>query len=431
LQNRTKGGELITVDSSVSPIHGSGGSIIGFIAVQNDITEQKRADRERKRLEMELFQAQKIESLGTLAGGIAHDFNNILGIILGHATLLEQGNGSPVKFEKSRDSIIAAARRGASLVQQILTFARKSDISFETVDVNETITDLVRMMEETFPETISFSLRLSPEAPAIEADRTRLHQTLLNLCVNARDAMPEGGTIAISTERVMGRLPGTIADTGTHEYLCARISDTGVGMDAPTRRRIFEPFFTTKPEGKGTGLGLAVVDGIMRSHGGHIEVESEPHRGTTFLLYFPVSLNGQPSSGSHQALFGSVRGGSETILLVEDEEALLDMVRGLLELKGYTVLAASDGEEAVRLYTERAKEIALVISDMGLPKLDGGNVYLQIRAINPTAKVLLVSGYVEPETKAALLGKGVRAFLQKPYVPQEILRQVREVIDTA
>lgn len=431
LVNRTKGGDDITIDSSVSPIHGAEGSIIGFIAVQNDITKQKRADEERKRLEMELFQAQKIESVGTLAGGVAHDFNNILGIILGHATLLDQEVGNSAKFLKSRDSIIAAARRGASLVQQILTFARKTEISFETVNVNDTIADLVRMMEETFPKTISFSLRLCADAPHIEADRTRLHQTFLNLCVNARDAMPEGGTITISTDRLVGRhLPPGTAGSGAEEYLCVRISDTGVGMDASTQRRIFEPFFTTKPEGKGTGLGLAVVDGIMKSHAGYIEVESEPRRGTTFLLYFPVSSNVHRSTGQQQSPFGSARGGSETILLVEDEEALLDMVRGLLELKGYTVLVASNGEEALRLYSQRRREIALVVSDMGLPKLDGGNLYLQIRAANPEAKVVLVSGYVEPDTKAALLNKGVRAFVQKPYVPQEILKQVREVLDT-
>ncbi len=430
LLNRTRQGALISVESSVSPIHGADGSIIGFIAVQNDITERKRADEERKRLEMELFQAQKVESVGTLAGGIAHDFNNILGIILGHAMLLEQEAGNPAKFLKSRDSITAAARRGASLVQQILTFARKTEISFEIVSVNETITDLVKMMEETFPKTVNFSLRLSTDAPHIEADRTRLHQTLLNLCVNARDAMPDGGTITITTDRVDRRqLPRGIADGEVNQYVRVRISDTGVGMDAATRRRIFEPFFTTKAEGKGTGLGLAVVDGIMKSHRGYIEVESEPGRGTTFHLYFPVSPGARNENRSRQTLYDSVQGGSETILLVEDEEMLRDMVQSLLEPKGYTVLAAGDGEEALRMYASRYKDIALVISDMGLPKVDGGNVFLRMKAINPDVKVILVSGYVEPETKAALMNNGVRAFVQKPYVPQEILRQAREVID--
>lgn len=432
LLNRTKRGAMISVESSVSPIHGADGSITGFIAVQNDITERKRADDERKRLELELFQAQKVESVGTLAGGIAHDFNNILGIILGHATLLEQEVGNPAKFLKSRDSITAAARRGASLVQQILTFARKTEISFETVSVNETITELVKMMEETFPKTVSFSLRLSVGASHIEADRTRLHQTLLNLCLNARDAMPDGGTITIATERLdRHQLPQRIAGSDPRQYVCVRISDTGVGMDLATRRRIFEPFFTTKPEGKGTGLGLAVVDGIMKSHRGHVDVESEPGRGTTFHLYFPVSPSAHNANKSQQTLCGNVRGGSETILLVEDEEMLRDMVQALLEPKGYTVLVAGDGEEALRMYASRHRDIALVISDMGLPKVDGGNAFLRMKAINPDVKVILVSGYVEPETKAALLNNGVRAFVQKPYVPQEILRQAREVIDKA
>ena len=428
--NRSKDGRLITMEASVNPVLDSKGSITGFIAVQNDITARKKADEERKALEQQLLQTQKIESIGTLAGGVAHDFNNILGIILGHATLLNHMSNDPAKFQRSRDSIITAVQRGASLVQQILTFARKTDVLFEPMNLNETVTEFVKMLEETFPKTISFSLHLAPMVSSISADRTQLHQALLNLCVNARDAMPEGGMLSIVTEHIRGeQLRRRFPDAQDCEFVSLSVSDSGTGMDNSTMQRIFEPFFTTKPIGKGTGLGLAVVHGIMKNHHGHIGVESDVGAGTTFRLYFPVPQLEHNSSLNDGRVDGEVVGGEETILFVEDELALCDLVRMLLEAKGYRVLTAHDGEHAISLYTEHWREVALVISDMGLPKISGADVFLQMKAINPDVKVILVSGYLEPETKAKLFRAGTKGFIQKPYVPLEILKRIRDTLE--
>jgi CheY-like chemotaxis protein len=368
--------------------------------------------------------------VGTLAGGIAHDFNNILGIILGHATLLEHVVVDPAKFLKSREAIVNAVHRGASLVQQILTFARKTDVSIEAMNVNDVIVDLMRMLEETFPKTISFSLHLAPTAPLINADRTRIHQTLLNLCVNARDAMPEGGSLAISTHRTAGsRLRTRFPDASEHEYLCVRISDTGTGMDEATRQRLFEPFFTTKPIGKGTGLGLAVVHGIVKTHRGHIDVESTPGKGTAFRLYFPIPKTNHVSSGETHDVDGDLPHGTETILVVEDEQPMRDLARGFLEAKGYRVLSATDGEEALSVFAHQRGSISLVFCDMGLPRLDGAATFLKMKELAPDVRCILVSGYLEPEVKADLLRAGAKAFVQKPYTPPELLRSVREALD--
>ncbi|MBM2840572.1 MAG: sensor histidine kinase response regulator, partial [Bacteroidetes bacterium] len=405
---------------------------IKMIGTIQDITERRRAEEETKNLELQFFQAQKMESVGTLASGIAHDFNNILGIILGHATLLERISDDPAKFLKSRESIVTAVHRGASLVQQILTFARKTDVTFEPVNVNDTVTELVKMLQETFPKTITFSLQLAPTVPFINGDRTQLHQTLLNLCVNARDAMPDGGSLAIGTHRASGtRLRMRFPDACDSEFICVSVSDTGTGMDEATRQRLFEPFFTTKPTGKGTGLGLAVVHGIMKSHHGHIDVESEVGKGTTFRLYFPVPRTNHAAVETQQAMEDDVPGGSETVLLIEDEEALRELARGVLEARGYRVLLAADGEEAVQLYTEHRNEIAVVISDMGLPRMDGAGVFQRIKDINPAVKFILVSGYLEPEIKADLLKAGAKGFVQKPYTPLGILKQMRDVVERA
>ena len=429
LVNKTKSGQLLTVDTSVNPVFDGDGAIIGFIAIQNDVTERKRAQEERKVLESQLLQAQKIESVGTLAGGIAHDFNNILGIILGHATLLDRVPDDPSKFLKSRDSIITAVQRGASLVQQILTFARKTEVSFQPVNVNETVAELVKMLEETFPKTISFSLRLAPGVPLINADRTRLHQTLLNLCVNARDAMQEGGQLSIVTGRITGsEMRKMFPDVREKEFLCVTVEDTGTGMDETTRRRLFEPFFTTKPTGKGTGLGLAVVHGIMESHQGHIRVDSELGRGTSFRLYFPVPDLGPDARKAAEKKESETIGGKETILFIEDEAELRDLVRTLLESKGYRILTASDGEEALQVYESHRRDIALVISDMGLPKMGGDEVFRRMKIIEPDVKMILASGYLEPDRKADLIKTGALGFVQKPYLPADFLGIIRQTL---
>ncbi len=289
LINKTKDGQLVTMESTVSPVFDSDTGLSGFIAVQRDVTLERKHDEERNMLERQLFQAQKLESIGTLAGGIAHDFNNVLGIILGYATMLRHAGTDSEKAEKSIDAINNAVQRGADLVRQILMFAREGEVTFASMAVNETVKELQLMIQETFPKTIIVSVNLNPDLPAIRADRTQIHQTLLNLCINARDAMPTGGKLSIGTAMVsIVELRGRVPHAKGSEFVQISVSDTGTGMDEMTQRKIFEPFFTTKELGKGTGLGLAVIYGIVKSHQGYILVQSAPGQGSTFDVYFPV-----------------------------------------------------------------------------------------------------------------------------------------------
>jgi PAS domain S-box-containing protein len=381
-------------------------------------------------LEQQLLQVQKLESLGTLAGGIAHDFNNILGIILGHALMIERTQYNPDRVRRGLQSIISASQRGAGLVRQLLTFARKTDVLLGPVHVNHIVTEVTKLLSETFPKTIVISAELGTGLPVITADLNQLHQVLINLCLNARDSMPEGGTLSIRTKRIAGstiveRFSGITAP----EYVLIEVSDTGAGMDEETKRRVFEPFFTTKERGKGTGLGLAVVFGIMESHGGFIDVESEISSGTTFSLYFPVKANGLEMLEITKEIPEDVHAGAETILLVEDEEELRNLAEVVLTKKGYVVLTARDGEEAIETYRHRHREIALVVSDLGLPKLSGEDVLRRLKEFNPDVRLLLVSGFVEPEQKAEILKAGAIEVLPKPYSPNELLKKVRDALD--
>lgn len=381
-------------------------------------------------LEQQLLQVQKLESLGTLAGGIAHDFNNILGIILGHALMIERTQYNPDRVRQGLQSIISASQRGAGLVRQLLTFARKTDVLLGPVHVNHIITEVTKLLSETFPKTIVISVELGTGLPVITADLNQLHQVLINLCLNARDSMPDGGTLSIRTKRVAG---STIAErfsgVTAPEYVLIEVSDTGTGMDEETKRRVFEPFFTTKERGKGTGLGLAVVFGIMESHGAFIDVESEISSGTTFSLYFPVKANGLEMLEMSKEIPEDVHAGAETILLVEDEEELRNLAEVVLTKKGYVVLTARDGEEAIETYRHRHRDIALVVSDLGLPKLSGEDVLRRLKEFNPDVRLLLVSGFVEPEQKAEILKAGAIEVLSKPYSPNELLKKVRDALD--
>ncbi len=389
-------------------------------------------DTKRKHLEEQMIQMQKMESLGTLAGGIAHDFNNILGIILGHSLMLESQANDPKKLAQSIDTINKSVMRGTDLVRQILTFARKSEALFQPVQIYDLIEELVKMLKGTFPKNIEFSLQMGEGLPTILGDRTQLHQTLLNLCVNARDAMPNGGTLTIRAGQVHAaalrtKLPNTLAGT----YVHIAIADTGTGMDHATRQRIFEPFFTTKDKGKGTGLGLSVVYGIMKSHNGTIDVETEPGKGTTFHLYLPVPEF--TSSGPTPAVHKETEnlGGSETILVVEDELLLQELVSSLLQKAGYRLLTASDGEQAVEIFERHQDEIALVVTDLGLPKMSGLEVVKKLKAMKPNLKVIFASGYLDPSDRPEILTIGVQEFIEKPYVPNELLSKLRATLDAA
>jgi two-component system cell cycle sensor histidine kinase/response regulator CckA len=422
-KNKTKDGRVIDIDASAAPILDDKKGIIGFLGIQRDVGE-------RKSLQLQLWQSQKLESIGTLAGGIAHDFNNVLGIILGYTAMLRYTLPDQTKTLKSIDAIEHAAQRGAGLVRQILTFARKSDATLMPFDVNQMVTELTKMIGETFPKNITISTNLDPELPAIWADSTQMHQTLLNLCVNARDAMPEGGMLSIGTKKATAdALRERIPDVKGTDFVSISVSDTGTGMDEETRRQIFEPFFTTKEQGKGTGLGLAVVYGIIMNHHGYIDVQSSVGQGSIFHLYFPKLTDPVERSDLLAATPRTLAGGTETILLIEDESMLKELMRVNLESMGYRVTTASDGGEAVKLYREHHGDIALVISDLGLPTLDGAGVFDEFKKIDSRVKFLITSGYMDPEVRSGFLKAGAKGFIQKPYSFPDILKRVRDTLD--
>jgi two-component system, cell cycle sensor histidine kinase and response regulator CckA len=391
--------------------------------VVRDITEQKK-------LQNQFFQSQKIQSIGTLAGGIAHDFNNILAIILGYSSTLEKNRNDARKHADGIAAISQAIDRGAALVRQILTFARKTDIAFEPLNIPDLVHELLSMLKETFSKTITFTQTYAPDLPDILADRTQIHQTLLNLCVNARDAMPQGGSITIKAElrtkkEVVKRFP-----TADQElYVCISVIDTGVGMDEAIYARVFDPFFTTKEKGKGTGLGLSVVYGVMQSHHGFVDVESHMGKGTIFYLYFPVSHT--VNIPIEKVIPGNEKpvGGTETILLIEDEYLILRVIRRLLKSYGYSVYVAADGEEALEVFVRHRNEIALVLSDVGLPKMSGIDLFKRLKELDPHIKVVLASGFFEPDLKFSLHQLGAKGFIQKPYSNDEVLRKLREILD--
>jgi two-component system cell cycle sensor histidine kinase/response regulator CckA len=419
-----KDGTVRFVESHGSVIMNEEGKPAKVVVVSRDVTE-------RKKLEEQLLHAQKMESIGTLAGGIAHDVNNVLGIILGYLSLISQRTVEPERYAIAIEAMTTAVQRGAGLVRQLLTFARKTEVVFEPVLPNAAVEEVINMCTHTFPKTISCSMELGTGVPAVIADRNQLHQALLNLCVNARDAMPGGGSVALKT-RVAQRaeIRRQHPDAAFDQYVSISVTDTGVGMDTATQARIFEPFFTTKGVGRGTGLGLAMVYGFVNSHRGLIDVKSTPGNGTTFILYLPVSAEGARTLDVRKEATKEVKGGVETILFAEDEEALKELVRTLLEANGYTVLTARDGVEALQVFKAHKDEIALVITDLGLPLLDGWESFKKMREIKPDIPAIVATGYVDALSRSDMLKNGARDVVQKPYVPDKLLRTVRDVLDS-
>lgn len=420
LRIRRKSGSYVAGELTATP-QILNGVFVGLLGIARDISE-------RKSLEERLRQAQKMESLGTLAGGVAHDFNNILAIIIGHAAVLGQGNNSPARLAQSVESIAKAAQRGAGVVRQLLTFARKTETQFELANINAILQETARLLEETFPKSIVFQTNYSNLIPPITADGNQLHQAVLNLCLNARDAMPSGGVLTLGSSVVPGeRVKMRFAEAQSHAYVCLTVGDTGHGLDEEVRHRMYEPFFTTKDRGKGTGLGLAVVFGIVQNHHGFIDVESERDKGTVFHLYFPAPSVPIPTNEKSSTNLERAIGGSETVLFVEDEHLLLELMVNLLTAKGYTVLAASDGEKAVEIFRERHGEISLVVSDIGLPKLSGWEAFGTMRKINPSVQGILASGYIDPSIRSTISDMGC-SIVQKPYTPSDLLELMKSLL---
>jgi PAS domain S-box-containing protein len=446
-----KDGEFFDALCSASPIF-RGDVAVGTVVEVQDITRRKRYEEDlerrvtertaelersliaREELQEQLLQSQKMESLGTLAGGIAHDFNNILNIIMGYAATLSAGSAKPADLSEGLTVIRQAAERGGALVQQLLTMAHKSSMEFAPVDLNQFIRSLASLLRETFPKTIAIKVDTDPEAPLLLADANRLHQALLNLAVNARDAMPGGGSLTLATQvaataDVKKRFPAADAT----EYLSIAVIDTGYGIEPALRDRIFDPFFTTKEQGKGTGLGLTVAYGIVGSHSGFIDMQSQPGQGTIFRVYLPV----RPVETDLAAAFptplnsDSAATGHGTLLFVDDEKRQADLMKDLLEKKGYRVLVAHDGLDAVSLYSRHKNDIDVVVMDLGLPRLDGWEAFLRMKEHEPGVRAIFASGYIRADIKTEMIRHGASSIIHKPYLPDELLAQIAAVLSRA
>ncbi|WP_404423988.1 PAS domain S-box protein [Nibricoccus sp. IMCC34717] len=424
---RCKDGRMLWEFVQVSPIRNHADEVTHLLCVREDITE-------RKNLEDQLRQAQKMESLGTLAGGIAHDFNNILAIINGFAEIgLSRTAAEDPQFRNLRE-IHGAAQRAIGLVRQILTFSRKTETTFRAVQVNQLVRDLGRMCSETFQRTIAFQFEIDDKLPEFYADPNQLQQVIMNLCVNARDAMSAGGTITLATSRVPGAELAKLGGDASREYVCIRVTDTGCGMPPEVRARIFEPFFTTKQNSGGTGLGLAVVYGIILNHRGLLDVQSEVGVGSSFLVHLPLeeAEPGKPVAAS----VPRVRAprfvqGTETILLVEDETSLRELLGSVMQPAGYRVLFARDGQEAIRILDTHEGRIDAMLLDLNLPHVHGIEVLRHCRGVRPQTGALLVSGNLTTEARRELADLAPFDFVPKPYHLEELGQRLRAVLDAS
>jgi signal transduction histidine kinase/integral membrane sensor domain MASE1/ActR/RegA family two-component response regulator len=391
---------------------------------------------DQKKLEQQLRQAQKMESIGTLAGGIAHDFNNSLNIIKAYAMLLRARYPADQQILDSVKIIDEEIERGASVVRQLLTLARKTETLLRPTDANSIVVSVSELIKQIFPRTIEVRLNLGSTLPAVLADSNQINQALLNICVNARDAMPTGGELILATERIEAdRMQRLVTEDAIDPYVCISIIDNGLGMEEGVRSRIFEPFFTTKGFGEGTGLGLAMVYGIMRNHHGVVDVESEPGRGSTFRLYLPVvqqsqpsPLTGSPTGDTLPAKSASHRG---TVLVVEDEQPMVLLLTNALVKAGYQSIIAMDGEEAIELYRQNRDKIDIVLMDLGLPKVTGADVIRFMKKQDPTTKIIVTTGYLEPELKSELFGTGVKDYIHKPYSVDAVIKTVQSALSSA
>lgn len=416
-------GEKVHVEIKSYPVRDASGSIVSAIETITDVTEKRN-------LEEQLRHAQKLESLGTLAGGVAHDFNNILSVIIGYGDMLAMRLPKDDPNLRYLKDILSAAERATHLTQSLLIFSRKQITELKPVSINDLVSGMKKMVFRIIGEDVETRVHLAPEQMTVMGDYGQLEQVLMNFATNARDAMPEGGLLTIDTQL------HEMDDAFIHQhgfgkpgkYALVSVSDTGKGMDEQTRERIFEPFFTTKVLGKGTGLGLSIVYGIIKQHNGYINCYSEPGKGTIFNIYLPV-VNEEVSKFEDAAI-SSDQGGTETILLADDDEHIRRLTKELLENCGYTVIEAKDGAEAVTTYCLNRAAIQLVLLDVIMPGKSGKEAFDEIQRIDPGAKVLFISGYTEDVIKRMKIIEEKLPFLQKPVSPGNLLAKIREILDS-
>ncbi|MDH3802377.1 MAG: PAS domain S-box protein, partial [Deltaproteobacteria bacterium] len=422
----TKEGKLIPVSISGAVLRDMDGNPVGSVINLRDISEQKN-------LEGQLQQAQKMEAVGTLAGGIAHDFNNLLQAIQGYTELLLMRKKEGESDWRELQEVIRASKRGAELTQQLLTFSRKVESKRRPLDLNQEVGELRELLERTIPKMIDVEFKLADNLKMVNADSAHLKQVLVNLAVNAKDAMAEGGKLLIETQSVTldQEFCRRYAEVKPGDYVLFSISDTGHGMGKETLEHIFDPFYTTKEVGKGTGLGLAIVYGIIKNHEGYITCYSRPEVGTTFRIYLPTI---EPEAVPVDVLIvpepeGLATGGNETILLVDDEEFIRELGVDVLGRAGYTVLTANNGENALELYRQERARIDLVILDLIMPGMGGSKCLEELLTIDPHTRVLIASGYSPDGPTKGALDRGAKGFVSKPYDTNQLLQLIREILD--
>jgi PAS domain S-box-containing protein len=424
-QCRTKAGEDKSVLLILYADLDSKGRRIGAVSFSLDLADTKRA----KLMEAQFQQAQKLESLGRLAGGIAHDFNNLLMVITSYVQLLCEDQGTTAKQRQSLDEILTAADRATALTRQLLAFSRKQAMKMEALSLNRVIEETSRMLERVIGEDVRLRLQLGEGLWPVESDISHLTQVLMNLSVNARDAMPQGGELTISTANV------TISEETTKvytlpagDYVCLKVKDSGTGMNELTRTHLFEPFFTTKEKGRGTGLGLSMVYGVVQQCGGQIRVESSPGAGTTFLVYLPRTLKSSAQAGSEEP-FVKVTG-METLLVVEDEYSLRSSIAQYMERHGYQILTAANGAEALNLVHARKALPDLLLTDLGMPGMNGRQLWAQLQQEMGVLPVIFMTGYADQSLLADEKSHLV-AYLDKPFALEALSRAVRELLERA
>ncbi len=434
IERRRKDGSEVPISLSTAPVLDGAGAVVGIMAAIEDITERRRQTAERERLEEQLFQARKMESIGRLAGGLAHDFNNMLTVIVGHVDMALEAPSLDPSVRQDLEQVAGAARRSSDLIGQLLSFARKQVIAPRPLDLNEAVEARLAMLSRLIGENIRLTWEPASGLGHVRLDPSQLDQLLTNLLVNARDAIDDVGEITVEThdaefdeaycEEHLGFEPG--------RYACLAVTDTGAGMDRETVENIFEPFYSTKAPDEGTGLGLATVYGIVRQHGGFINVYSEPGEGSTFRVYLPLVGEAPADSQRGDARSGAAAepvGGTETILLVEDEPALLTLAERVLVRLGYTVLSALGPDEALRRVAEHEGRVDLLVTDVIMPGMNGRDLCLRLQAQRPGLRCLYMSGYTANViVHRGVLDPGVR-FLPKPFTSNGLARAVREALD--